>query len=256
LLEPVSPLLVHPSVTDLSKWWLGKHHYIDAEGQYIFMYESALYGPPISFNTTLVNEKEIKSAWDLVQPKWKGKYGALEVRPGQGSTALTYVYFHPKLGPKFIERILRDMEPTMFRDFRQGTDWLAQGKFALCFMCRRIDRAAMQNLPVAELDPYQIEEQPGIGSGSGALALLNQHPHPYGARVFVNWYLSLEGQMVFRQANADELRVGSMREDLPVELVPPLARRRKDKEYIVINRPDWMDFTPIANLLEEIRKSK
>jgi iron(III) transport system substrate-binding protein len=256
LLEPVPPLLVHPSVTDLSKWWLGKHHYIDPEGQYIFMYESALYGPPISFNTTLVSEKEIKSAWDLVQPRWKGKYGALEVRPGQGSTALTYVYFHPKLGPKFIERVLRDMEPTMFRDFRQGTDWLAQGKFALCFMCRRIDRAAMQNLPVAELDPYQIVEEPGIGSGSGALALLNQHPHPYGARVFINWYLSLEGQIAFRQANTDELRVGSLREDLPPELLPPLARRRKDKEYISINRPEWMDFTPISNLLEQIRKGK
>ena len=256
IIEPQPPMLIHPSVTDLSKWWQGKHHYIDPEGQYIFMYESALYGPPISLNTNMVNEKEIKSAWDLVQPKWKGKWEGLQIRPGQGSTALTYVYHHPRLGPKFIERVLRDMEPTMFRDFRQGTDWLAQGKYALCFLCRRIDRAAMQKLPVAELDPYQIEEQPGIGSGSGALVLLNQHPHPYAARVFINWFLSPEGQIAFLQANTDELRVGSLREDLPPELVPPLARRRKDKEYIMINRPEWMDFKPIQNLLEEARKAK
>jgi iron(III) transport system substrate-binding protein len=256
IVEPLPPILTHPNVTDLSKWWMGKHHYIDPEGQYIFMYESALYGPPISFNTNLVNEKEIKSAWELVQPKWKGKYEAMQIGPTQGSTALTYVYYHPQLGPKFIERVLRDMEPTMFRDFRQGTDWLAQGKFALCFMCRRIDRAAMQRLPVAELDPYQIEEQPGLGSGSGALVLINQHPHPYGARVFVNWFLSLEGQVAFRQANTDELRVGSLRDDLPAELVPRLARRRKDKDYIWVNRPEWMDFKPINNLLEEIRKGK
>ena len=256
IIEPLPPMLIHPSVTDLSKWWQGKHHYIDPEGQYIFMYESALYGPPISLNTNMVNEKEIKSAWDLVQPKWKGKWEGLQIRPGQGSTALTYVYHHPRLGPKFIERVLRDMEPTMFRDFRQGTDWLAQGKYALCFLCRRIDRAAMQKLPVAELDPYQIEEQPGIGSGSGALVLLNQHPHPYAARVFINWFLSPEGQIAFLQANTDELRVGSLREDLPPELVPPLARRRKDKEYIMINRPEWMDFKPIQNLLEEARKAK
>jgi iron(III) transport system substrate-binding protein len=256
IVEPLPPILTHPNVTDLSKWWMGKHHYIDPEGQYIFMYESALYGPPISFNTNLVNDKEIKSAWELVQPKWKGKYEAMQIGPTQGSTALTYVYYHPQLGPKFIERVLRDMEPTMFRDFRQGTDWLAQGKFALCFMCRRIDRAAMQRLPVAELDPYQIEEQPGLGSGSGALVLINQHPHPYGARVFVNWFLSLEGQVAFRQANTDELRVGSLRDDLPAELLPPLARRRKDKDYIWVNRPEWMDFKPINNLLEEIRKGK
>jgi iron(III) transport system substrate-binding protein len=256
IIEPLAPMIIHPSVSDLSKWFQGKHHYIDPEGQYIFMYESALYGPPISFNTNMVNEKEIKSAWDLVQPRWKGKWEALQIRPGQGSTALTYVYHHPRLGPKFIERVLRDMEPTMFRDLRQGSDWLSQGKYALCFLCRRIDRAAMQKLPVAELDPYQIEEQPGIGSGSGAMVLLNQHPHPYAARVFVNWYLSPEGQIAFLKANTDELRIGSLREDLPLELVPPTARRRKDKEYIMINRPEWMDFAPIQNVLEEARKNK
>jgi len=256
IIEPIPPILVLPGVSDVSKWWLGRHHYIDAEGQYIFMYESAVYGPPLYFNTNLVNEKEIKSAWDLVQPRWKGKYQALQIGPTQGSTALTYVYHHPQLGPKFIERIYRDMEPTLFRDIRQGTDWLSQGKFALCFLCRRIDRAAMQGLPVAELNPYQIEERPGIGSGSGALVLMNQHPHPNGAKVFINWYLSLEGQIAFRQANTDELRVTSLREDLPPEIVPPTAARRKDKDYLLINRSEWMDFTPIQKLLEDIRKSK
>lgn len=256
IIEPIAPTLIHPGVIDLSKWWMGRHHYVDAEGQYIFMYESALYGPPISLNTNLVNEKEIKSAWDLVQPRWKEKYQALQIGSTQGSTALTYVYHHPELGPKFIERIYRDMEPTLFRDLRQGVDWLSQGKYALCFLCRRIDRAAMQGLPVAELDPYQIKERPGIGSGSGALVLMDRHPHPNGARVFINWYLSQEGQIAFLQANRDELRVNSLREDLPPEIVPPTAARRKDKDYLLINRPEWMDFTPIQKLLEDIRKGK
>lgn len=256
VIEPVVPMLIHPGVADLSKWWMGKHHYIDPEGQYIFMYESVLYGAPISFNTKLINEKEIKSVWDLVQPKWKGKYEALRVNPGEGSTALTYVYYHPQLGPKLIERIYRDMEPTPFRDFRQSTDWLAQGKFPLCFLCRRIDRAALQGLPVTELNPYSVKEMPGIGSGAGALVVMNRHPHPNAARVFLNWYLSREGQIAFRQANTDELRVGSLREDLPPEILPPLARRQKDREYVWINRPDWMDFKPINALIEEIRKGQ
>ena len=256
IVDPLAPVLVGPDVADLSKWWMGKHHYVDAEGQYIFMYEGALYGPPISFNTQSIKEKDIRSAWDLVQPQWKGRFAALQVGPSQGSTALTYVYYHPQLGPKFIERIYRELEPTMFRDFRQGTDWLSQGKFPLCFLCRRIDRAAMQGLPVAELNPYQVEEKPGLGTGSGALVLMNRHPHPNGAKVFINWFLSLEGQIAFLKANADELRVGSLREDLPAEIVPPMARRRKDKEYLLINRPEWMDFKPISNLLEELGKSR
>ena len=256
VIEPIPPILVHPGVTDLSKWWMGKHHYVDPEGQYNFMYESALYGPPLSFNTNVINEKDIKSAWDLVQPQWKGKYAVLQMGPTQGSTAMTYVYHHPQLGPKFIEKIYRDMEPTFFRDLRQGTDWLSSGKFPLCFLCRRIDRAALQGLPVAELDPYAIAEQPGIGSGSGALVLMNRHPHPNAAKVFINWFLSLEGQIAFRQANTDEFRVGSLREDLPQEILPALARRRKDKDYLLINRPEWMDFKPIQALLEQLKKSK
>lgn len=256
VLDPMPPALVHANVTDLSKWWQGKHHYVDPEGQYNFMYESALYGPPLSFNTGIVNEKEIKSAWDLVQPQWKGKLAVLQLNATQGSTALAFVYHHPQLGPKFIERVYRDMEPTFFRDLRQGTDWLSQGKFPICFLCRRIDRAQMQGLPVAELDPYAITERPGIGSGSGAIVLMNRHPHPNAAKVFLNWFLSLEGQIAFRQANTDEFRVGSMREDLPQEILPPLARRRKDREYLFINRPEWMDFKPIQALLDQLKKSK
>ncbi len=256
MIEPLPPILMLPGVTDRSKWWMGKHPYIDPEGQYIFMYESSIYGPPISFNTKLVNEKEIKSAWDLVQPKWKGKYQALQLGPTQGSTALIYVYHHPQLGPKFIERIYRDLEPTPFHDLRQATDWLAQGKFSMCFLCRRIDRAAMQGLPVAEINPYDIEEKPGIGSGSGALVLMNRHPHPNAAKVFINWYLSQEGQTVFRQANTDELRVSSLREDLLPDIVPPTAARRRDKDYVWINRPEWMEFAPIQKLLDDLRKSQ
>jgi len=39
----------------------------------------------------------------------------------------------------------------------------------------------------------------------------------------LNRFLSFEGQIAFRQANVDELRVGSMRENLPQKILPPLA---------------------------------
>ena len=37
-LNSVRAALILPEVTDESKWWLGQHHYIDPEGQYIFVY--------------------------------------------------------------------------------------------------------------------------------------------------------------------------------------------------------------------------
>src|SRR6185503_3881380 len=33
-LDPMPPALLLPEVTDLSKWWKGKHRYVDPEGQY------------------------------------------------------------------------------------------------------------------------------------------------------------------------------------------------------------------------------
>jgi iron(III) transport system substrate-binding protein len=230
-LAPIPPILLSPEVR-ASNWWQSKHWYNDEENAYVFIYESSIFGPSIYYNTKLVDAKEIKSTWDIVNPKWKGRIEAFDiVGSGQtGSTALTLLFHNPDVG--------------------QGTDWLASGKFAFCLLCRDVQRAAEQGLPVAELDPYQLKEKVGIGAGSGALGLLKDAPHPNAAAVFINWYLSREGQIAYKQANLDEDDRASLREDLPPEIVPPAARRRKGVEYIFINRPEWVDFSPISDLIK------
>jgi ABC-type Fe3+ transport system substrate-binding protein len=255
-LDPLPPALVLPEVTDLTKWWKGRHRYIDAEGQYVFVYQSTLYGPPLYHNTKLVNLEAIKSVWDLLDSKWKGKIIALWPRPNYVSTALLFMYHHPQVGPKFLERFYGgEMDLTYFSDFRQGTDWLAAGKYPLCFLCR-LRRASEQGLPVAEADAYHFKEAPGIGSNNGAIVLMNQHPHVNGAKVFLNWYLSREGQIAFRRANssAEDDTTTSMREDLPAEVVPEAARRRKNVDYIEISRADWMEWKPVGDLITAARQ--
>src|SRR5512135_2087620 len=37
-LDPLPPALVLPEVTDVTKWWKGKHRYVDPDGQYVFVY--------------------------------------------------------------------------------------------------------------------------------------------------------------------------------------------------------------------------
>jgi len=68
-LDPLPPALVLSEVTDLSKWWKGKHRYVDPEGQYVFVYQSTLYGPPFYTNTKLDNLETIRSEWELLDPK-------------------------------------------------------------------------------------------------------------------------------------------------------------------------------------------
>lgn len=71
-LDPIPPQLILPEVTDTSKWWRGKLHYVDPENQYLLNIngENRMV---VAYNTKLVNPAEIKSYWDLLNPKWKGK---------------------------------------------------------------------------------------------------------------------------------------------------------------------------------------
>src|SRR5687768_7356832 len=86
VLDPIKPVLLLPEVTDTSKWYQNKHHYSDPEGEYVFSYVgSATYGS-VHYNTKLVDPKEFKSYWDLLNSKWKGKVIARDIRaPGPGS---------------------------------------------------------------------------------------------------------------------------------------------------------------------------
>ncbi|HYT57780.1 MAG TPA: extracellular solute-binding protein [Verrucomicrobiae bacterium] len=132
--EPIKPALLLPEINDTSKWYQGKHHYSDPENQFIFDYiATATYGS-IGYNTKLVNVKDFKSYWDLLAPKWKGKIISRDIRvsgPGSGNARL--FYHLPDVGPTFIRKLYGEMDVTLFRDYRQGSDWLAVGKAALCF---------------------------------------------------------------------------------------------------------------------------
>ena len=254
-LDPMPPALVLPEVIDLAKWWKGKHRYVDPENQFVFVYQSSLYGPPVYTNTKLVNLDSIRSVWDILDPKWKGKMIGLWPRANYVSTALLFMYHHPQVGPKFLERLYSEMDITYFSDFRQGTDWLAAGKYQICILCR-LRRAHEQGLPVSEVSPYHFKEAPGIGSNNGAVVLMNNHPHANAAKVFLNWYLSRDGQIAFRQANntMEDDTTTSMREDLPLSVVPEPARRRKDVDYIEISRHDWMEWKPVGDLINAARQ--
>ena len=135
--DPIKPALLLPEINDVTKWYQGKHHYADPENQYIFSYVgTATYGS-VSYNTKLVDVKDFKSYWDLLNPKWKGKIISRDIRaPGPGSGNARLFYYLPDVGPSFIKKLYGEMDATLFRDYRQGSDWLAVGKATICFFLR------------------------------------------------------------------------------------------------------------------------
>ena len=69
------------------------------------------------------------------------------------------LYYHPQAGPDFIRRFYGDAEVTLFRDRRQGTDWLAKGKFPICFFCRDIEAARSKVCQWICWDPSILKKQ-------------------------------------------------------------------------------------------------
>lgn len=255
--DPVKPQLLLPEVLDESKWWEGRHRYADPDGQYFFVFVGAPQPGSISYNTKIVDPKEFSSFWDFLNPKWKGKMEARDPRAtGPGGGALRFIYHNPDLGPKFIRRLFSEMDITVTRDERQATDWLARGRFAICFFCRGIPVARRQGLPVEAFGT--LKEGAGLTSEGGMVSLANRPPHPNSARLFINWLLSREGQITYQRhsAKAEGSAPDSLRIDIPKDQVPPEELRREGVRYIDVDDPERRDMAPIFKVLEEALSEK
>ena len=253
-LEPLKPALLLPEVADESKWWQGRHHFQDDEAKFIHVYRGEPAGSRVFYNTHLAKPAEFSSYWDILRAKWKGKIVAID--PNESSGGWRQLYYNPQLGAEFVRRFLTEMDITFSRDDRQATDWLATGKFALGFFVTGIPEAKKQGLPLDELPTENLKEPVTLYSGpNGTLALMKQAPHPNAAKVFVNWFLSREGQTIFQEIMNTPLdQAESMREDIPKDPIPAPYRRKKGTEYVPMFTPDRMDADEVLKLYKGIVK--
>jgi iron(III) transport system substrate-binding protein len=258
ILDPIKPILMLPEVLDPTKWHQGEHRYIDPEKRFIFAFVANSQSGQVIYNVKLVNPADLKSFWDLLNPKWKGKITSLDPTSFGMGAALQFFYFHPELGPTFIKRLYGEMQITVSRDPRQMTDWLAAGKYSLCIRCNagsEVGKAMQQKLPIGYLDTGEWKEGGSSSAAGGTLGVPSRAPHPNAAKVFVNWFLSREGQMALQKFGRPDAH-NSRRVDISKDDVDAYNRLEAGKKYFDLAKPEYQDLTPIFKMVKEVLAQK
>jgi iron(III) transport system substrate-binding protein len=205
-----------------------------------------------------VNPDTIKSYWDIVDAKWKGKIVAYDPR-ARGSRLFSYFYYNPELGPRYLRRLFSEMDLTASRDRRQMTDWLAAGKFAIALRtapdASNLDDAKIQGLPVNWFNPGHFKEAVGISGGPAHIAVVNRAPHPNAAKLFINWFLSRDGQLMAQNIAAKHGEgIDSLRMDISKDMVPPAFRRGEKTKFFDMDAAEHASDDPALKLINEVWK--
>jgi iron(III) transport system substrate-binding protein len=199
MLDPIRPVLLDPAVTDGTKWKAGKLWFIDPEDKYILRLFSTRT-PIFYLNTDKVKPEEIRSAQDLLNPKFKGKMIISDpALPGIGSSDSARFYI--QYGEDFVKKLYIDQDPMISRNRRQIGDELARGgrPIAMGAEDEEMERLQKEGFPIKRV--YSLSGMSDIVSPSvGHVAAFNKAPHPNAAKLFVNWIASKEGLEVYSRA--------------------------------------------------------
>ena len=238
-LNPVADLFIDPNVIDQSLWSGGKHSYSDPEQQFVFAFAANASPNPLAawYNTDLMTQEDIdgiNSVFDYLDPKWKGKIVA---RTPQGRVGSYYLaYAHPDIGPSWIDGFVStELDVTFSTDQRFIVDGIAKGVFTMGIaITAGRDLAALRDFgaPVKEL-LKNFKEGGEISSSSSVdiLSTPTKPPHPNAAKLWINWWLSKEGQTLMHTMS-EQLPDPTLRVDVTDwGKVPESVRRTPGREY-------------------------
>jgi len=192
-LEALESLWILPEVKD-PKQWFGGHIWEDnvSTNKFLYSFLADVATQNAWFNATLAKAEEFKSFDDFLNPKWKGKLGFNDPRiPSSGQGIWSFMW--EVKGEEFLRKLV-GQDLFVSRDLRQLADAVAKGKLAVAFGLGRapVDPFVDAGLPLKPVPPPK--EGLPASNGFGVLGVIKNPPHPNAAKVFVNWFLSKDGQ--------------------------------------------------------------
>ena len=92
--------------------------------------------------------------------------------------------------------------------------------------------AKEQRLPVDSVT-QTLKEGDYIAGGQGVISLITPAPHPHAAQIFLNWFLSREGQSLFQEQSvkSGQRNANSRRTDIPKDVIAPEYRLKDDAVF-------------------------
>jgi iron(III) transport system substrate-binding protein len=250
LLQPIPPLLILPEVTDQTKWWSKKHLYSDPEGQHVFMAQGDAGSGIGAINTNFIKPSEIQSWWDLLAAKYKGKIVMTDPDSAGNIGNWRFIYYSTDLGPKFIRRLLTETQVTFAENEHQMMDWVGAGKYHIHVLAKleNTENARKQGLPVKQI--FSEKEGDTISTGSGHIIAFKNAPHPNATKVYLNWFLSRDGQLIWQKLTGRN----SFRTDIPKDMIPYKEEQvpKEGGKYLLSSLPQYEEVKPLRKLVDEV----
>jgi iron(III) transport system substrate-binding protein len=142
----------------------------------------------ILVNTNLVKPADEPKSWkDLLNPKWKGKILADDMR-ALGGGSVTFFVLHDQFGREYHDKLALN-QPVWSRDLRASERRVARGDFPIWIPMSTNSYSALKGLPVKLITP--VEGYPYI---TYEMAVLKNAPH--AARLFIDFFVSDEAQLI------------------------------------------------------------
>jgi iron(III) transport system substrate-binding protein len=172
----------------------------------------------ILVNTEMVKPADEPKSWkDLLDPKWKGKLLADDMR-ALGGGAVLFMVAHAHFGREFHEKLALQ-QPHMNRELRGNYRRVARGEYPIFLPFTLADILDLKGLPVKAV--MLTEGAPYVRFDG---AIFKGAPHPNAARLLMDFFLGDEVQTLYANSGFTAV-VGGLEAKISAE-AKPLAQAK------------------------------